>query len=80
MLMDIRSCQWDQELLREFDIPESMLPEIKNNDYNFGTIKSNHSFPITGVIGDQQSALFGPRLSFLRGHEDNFWYWLLFNG
>ena len=59
MLMDIRSCQWDQELLREFDIPESMLPEIKNNDYNFGTIKSNHSFPITGVIGDQQSALFG---------------------
>ena len=63
MLMDIRSCQWDQELLREFDIPESMLPEIKNNDYNFGTIKSNHSFPITGVIGDQQSAFWQDCLS-----------------
>ena len=59
MLMDIRNCQWDQELLKVFGIPESMLPEIKNNDFNFGTIKSSQSFPITGVIGDQQSALFG---------------------
>lgn len=63
MLMDLKTCQWDAELLKLFKVPRQCLPEIKSSSGFFGrTI--NHNFvesqtPITGVAGDQQAALFG---------------------
>lgn len=63
MLMDLKTCQWDKELLKLFKVPQSALPEIRSSSGLFGKT-SAHSFisentPITGVAGDQQSALFG---------------------
>ncbi len=62
MLFNIHTLQWDEELLRLFDIPLSMLPEVKSNSTLFtrtsGLIFST-KIPVTGVAGDQQAALFG---------------------
>lgn len=62
MLFNIHTLQWDKELLRLFDIPESMLPQVKPSGSEFGfTHKSvfGTPLPVCGVAGDQQSALFG---------------------
>jgi len=63
LLMDLESCQWDQELLEIFEIPENTLPKIHQSFSVFGKTK-NLSFlpdgiPVTGILGDQQAALFG---------------------
>ena len=60
MLMNLKTTQWDESLLKIFNIPKIILPEICSCDDAFGSIKAHGmKFPITGVIGDQQSALFG---------------------
>ncbi|MFM8314454.1 MAG: FGGY family carbohydrate kinase, partial [Deltaproteobacteria bacterium] len=63
MLMDLKTCQWDDDLLKLFQIPKQILPEIVSNDTEFGKTKGfpglPDGIPITGMIGDQQSALFG---------------------
>lgn len=60
MLMNLKTTQWDESLLKIFNIPKIILPEICPCDDTFGSIKAlGMKFPITGVIGDQQSALFG---------------------
>ncbi|RKG43676.1 MULTISPECIES: glycerol kinase GlpK [Acinetobacter] len=62
MLMNLQTQQWDEELLHLFDIPISVLPKIISSD-NYvadtatGLLGAN--IPITGILGDQQSALFG---------------------
>jgi glycerol kinase len=62
MLFNIHSQEWDQELLDLFDIPKSMLPEVKTCSEVFcetaGDVLSV-KIPIAGVAGDQQAALFG---------------------
>lgn len=62
MLFNIHSLEWDVELLRLFDIPRCMLPEVKPSGYCYGeTDKSffGSPIPVCGVAGDQQAALFG---------------------
>ncbi len=63
LLMDLESGNWDQELLDHFNIPESTLPEICDSFGKFGETKSlsflPDDIPISGILGDQQSALFG---------------------
>lgn len=62
MLFNIHTLKWDEELLKLFDIPESMLPQVKPSRGVFGyTDKSvlGGEVPICGVAGDQQAALFG---------------------
>ncbi|MBT1706151.1 glycerol kinase GlpK [Chryseosolibacter indicus] len=60
MLFNIQSLEWDHELLKVLDIPQSMLPEVKPSSYHFGDyLTEDHLIPITGVAGDQQAALFG---------------------
>jgi glycerol kinase len=63
LLFNIKTFEWDKELLRIFDIPESMLPDIKCSDNVFGSTKIGELFevslPISGVIGDSQGSLFG---------------------
>ena len=61
-LFNIHSKLWDQELLDIFNIPASMLPEVHSSDAIFGEIsRNNRKINISGVIGDQQSALVGQR-------------------
>jgi len=61
-LYNINTKSWDAELLEIFNVPSSMLPEVHHSDANFGTIsRHNRKIKITGIIGDQQSALVGQR-------------------
>lgn len=60
MLYNINTLKYDDELLKLFDIPKSMLPEVCPSSYEFGNAtKLYPSLKITGVAGDQQAALFG---------------------
>lgn len=64
LLFNIHSLQWDENILKEFNIPDSMLPEVKNSVDDFGMIDAHllsHPIPIRGVAGDQQAALFGQK-------------------
>lgn len=56
MLFNIHTLTWDDELLDLFQIPKSLLPKVKENVADFGTFEN---IPITGMAGDQQSALVG---------------------
>jgi glycerol kinase len=58
MLMDLATGRWDDDLLRVFDIPRAMLPEIVASCGRVGTW-SNKEIPISGIAGDQQAALAG---------------------
>ena len=62
MLMNLASQQWDEELLELFNIPASVLPTIISSDrYIANTAPGllGAEIPIAGILGDQQSALFG---------------------
>jgi len=62
MLLNIHNGQWDDELMKLFTIPKSILPEVKPSSEILGMTENNilGSFiPIGGVAGDQQAALFG---------------------
>lgn len=65
LLYNIHTLQWDEELLKIFDIPFSMLPVVKSCDDFYGVISdsslSQLRIQISGVIGDSQGALFGQR-------------------
>ena len=62
MLYNIKDLSWDKDLLKLFDIPESMLPEVKSSSEIYGETSKelgSRSIPIAGIAGDQQAALFG---------------------
>lgn len=62
LLFNIHTQQWDVELLALFGIPQAMLPEVMDSSDDFGCIDASHlgaAFPVYGVAGDQQAALFG---------------------
>ena len=62
MLYNINTLEWDSELLELFNIPYSMLPEVKPSASLFGYTDTKilgAEIPIGGVAGDQQAALFG---------------------
>jgi glycerol kinase len=65
LLMDIRSCRWDLELLDLFGVPERSLPAIRPSCGELGRTRADafhgHAVPVAGVAGDQQAALFGQR-------------------
>lgn len=60
MLYNIYEGRWDKNILEILDIPESLLPEVRESSDSFGeSTLFGHSIPILGVAGDQQAALFG---------------------
>ena len=61
MLFNIKTLSWDEELLKFFNIPKNILASIVRNDEVVGSTNLflNSSIPIAGLIGDQQSSLFG---------------------
>ncbi len=62
MLFNIHSLSWDEELLKIFDVPAAILPEVRSSSEVYGetqNILTSHNIPIAGIAGDQQAALFG---------------------
>jgi len=62
MLFNIHTMQWDDELLRVFGIPASLLPEVRSSSEVYGHVSESlgiERVPIAGIAGDQQAALFG---------------------
>ncbi len=61
LLFDINTLSWDDELLEIFNVPKQILPEVLPSASVFGktTLPKLEGIPIAGVVGDQQSALFG---------------------
>lgn len=62
MLFNINTLEWDEELLKLFDIPLPMMPEVKQSSEIYGYTTTTifaHKVPIAGIAGDQQAALFG---------------------
>ncbi|HLV10290.1 MAG TPA: glycerol kinase GlpK, partial [Halanaerobiales bacterium] len=65
LLFNIKELNWDKDLLELFEIPASVLPEVKPSNAVFGETDINGVLPgkllITGIIGDSQGALFGQK-------------------
>ncbi len=62
LLFNIHTQQWDEELLDIFNVPASMLPEVRDSAADFGVSSKqaiDHEIPIGGVAGDQQAAAIG---------------------
>jgi len=63
MLFNIKEKCWDNEILKFFNIPIEMLPEVKDSSGFYGNVDAgifgNTEIPLSGMAGDQQAALFG---------------------
>ena len=62
MLFNINTLKWDEDILRELDIPQNMLPEVKDSSCIYGETLAQFfgtPIPIASAAGDQQAALFG---------------------
>jgi len=62
MLLNLKSLEWDRELLKLFGVPSRALPEVRDSSGTFGTTNATWfgaEIPILGVAGDQQAAAFG---------------------
>ncbi len=73
MLLNIKDCKWDKELLKIWNIPMCILPEVHSSSSKFGyatALSCKVNIPICGAIGDQQSALFG-QTCFSKGESKN---------
>lgn len=74
MLYNIKTLEWDQEILDLLNIPTAILPEVKSNSEIYGITAPFHFYggevPIGGMAGDQQAALFG-QLAFEPGMVKN---------
>jgi glycerol kinase len=73
MLYNIKKLDWDDELLEIFNIPRSVLPEVRSSSEIYGEISAIDELkgiPIAGIAGDQQAALFG-QMCFEKGLSKN---------
>ncbi len=63
LLMNIKSCEWDEDMLKLFKVPYGILPQIMPSAVEYGKTRGFQNLPdgipITGLAGDQQAALFG---------------------
>jgi glycerol kinase len=60
-LMNLRTLDWDEELLSAFEIPRAMLPEVRSSSEEYGVARlpAISGVPVAGILGDQQAALVG---------------------
>lgn len=73
MLFNINSLEWDNELMKLLDVPESLLPVVVDSSSVYGEVDSEvfaGNIPISGMAGDQQASLFG-QLCFEKGMVKN---------
>lgn len=62
LLLDLKTLRWDEDMLRLFNVPRALLPEVRDSADDFGTASSEHfgaPIAICGVAGDQQAAMAG---------------------
>src|SRR6185312_301219 len=62
LFMDLRTLQWDKEILDVFDIPTAMLPQIRSSSEVYADVHGSQLLrhvPVAGILGDQQAATFG---------------------
>ena len=84
LFMGLESLQWDDDILSVFNVPRSMLPEIRSSSEIYGYVEPSsllRDVPIAGILGDQQAATFG-QAAFERGEAKNTYgtgNFLLFN-
>lgn len=73
LFMDLESLSWDDEILADFGVPRSMLPEIRSSSEVYGHVESSsllREVPVAGILGDQQAATFG-QVAFETGESKN---------
>ena len=72
MLMNLETLEWEKKLLEIFDISSNILPKIVSSSEIYGKTKINNlnDVPISGILGDQQAALFG-QTCFEKGEAKN---------
>ncbi|QEO13024.1 glycerol kinase GlpK [Agromyces intestinalis] len=73
LFMDLETLQWDDDILAAFDVPRSMLPEIRSSSEVYGNVESSsllREVPVAGILGDQQAATFG-QAAFDAGESKN---------
>jgi glycerol kinase len=60
-LLNLKTLDWDAELLASFEIPRAMLPEVRSSSevYGTATLPAISGVPVAGILGDQQAALVG---------------------
>jgi glycerol kinase len=60
-LMNLKTLDWDEDLLRAFEIPRAMLPQVRSSSevYGVARLPEISGVPVAGVLGDQQAALVG---------------------
>ena len=72
LLMNLETLQWDDQLLEQFEIPRSVLPEIKSSSEIYATTDPHgplgSAVPIAGILGDQHAAMVG-QVCFARGES-----------
>jgi glycerol kinase len=73
LFMDLETLEWRDDILAEFGVPRSMMPEIRSSSEVYGTAESSsllRETPIAGILGDQQAATFG-QVAFQAGESKN---------
>ncbi|AWB89555.1 glycerol kinase GlpK [Salinibacterium hongtaonis] len=73
LLLDLHTLQWRDDILEAFDIPRTMLPEVRSSAEIYGHASSSsllRETPIAGILGDQQAATFG-QAAFSAGEAKN---------
>lgn len=72
LLMDLRTLDWDDDLLKAFGVPRAMLPTIRSSSEEYGKAVGTalDGVPIAGILGDQQAATFG-QVAFGAGESKN---------
>ena len=62
LFMDLKTLSWREDILADFGVPLSMLPEIRSSSEVYGTVEDSsllRETPVSGILGDQQAATFG---------------------
>jgi len=73
LFMDLETLSWRDDILADFGVPKSMLPEIKSSSEVYGNVESSNllrEVPVAGILGDQQAATFG-QAAFDAGESKN---------
>ncbi len=73
LFMNLETLTWDDEILKEFGVPKSMMPQIRSSSEVYGTVAGSQLLretPVAGILGDQQAATFG-QAAFSKGAAKN---------
>ena len=73
LFMNLETLTWDEDILKEFGVPKSMMPQIRSSSEVYGTVAGSQLLretPVAGILGDQQAATFG-QAAFAKGDAKN---------